>query len=54
VRGSQNAPYGGTPTTPVGNATTQPGQEPAGQQAAPELPLLTSLGQLLGLPEGKK
>lgn len=54
VRGSQNAPYGGTPTTPVGNATTQPGQEPAGQQTAPELPLLTSLGQLLGLPEEKK
>lgn len=54
VRGSQNAPYGGTPTTPVGQATTQPGQEPAGQQAAPELPLLTSLGQLLGLPEEKK
>ncbi|GLZ30546.1 ABC transporter substrate-binding protein [Lentzea sp. NBRC 105346] len=47
VRGSQNAPYGGTPTTPVGNATTQPGQEPT--QAA-EPPLLTSLGQLLGLP----
>jgi phospholipid/cholesterol/gamma-HCH transport system substrate-binding protein len=54
VRGSQNAPYGGTPTTPVGKATTQPGQEPAGQQAAPELPLLTSFGQLLGVPEGKK
>jgi phospholipid/cholesterol/gamma-HCH transport system substrate-binding protein len=54
VRGSQNAPYGGTPTTPVGNATTQPGQEPVGQQTAPELPLLTSLGQLLGLPEEKK
>ncbi|MEU3651147.1 MlaD family protein [Lentzea sp. NPDC034063] len=54
VRGSQNAPYGGTPTTPVGNATTQPGQEPTTGQAAPELPLLTSLGQLLGLPEGKK
>jgi phospholipid/cholesterol/gamma-HCH transport system substrate-binding protein len=54
VRGAQNAPYGGTPTTPVGNATTQPGQEPAGQQAVQELPLLTSLGQLLGLPEEKK
>ncbi len=54
VRGSQNAPYGGTPTTPVGNATTQPGREPTGQQTAPELPLLTSLGQLLGLPEEKK
>jgi phospholipid/cholesterol/gamma-HCH transport system substrate-binding protein len=53
VRGSQNAPYGGTPTTPVGNATTQPGQEPTSQPAA-ELPLLTSLGQLLGLPEEKK
>ncbi|TWP46342.1 MCE family protein [Lentzea tibetensis] len=47
VRGSQNAPYGGTPSTPVGNATTQPGQEPA--QAA-EPPLLTTFGQLLGLP----
>ena len=54
VRGSQNAPYGGTPTTPAGNATTQPGQEPAGQHTAPELPLLTSFGQLLGLPEEKK
>ncbi|WP_433265860.1 MCE family protein [Actinosynnema sp. CS-041913] len=48
VRGAQNAPYGGTPTTPTGNETSQPGREPSGQR--PEAPVLTSLGQLLGLP----
>ncbi len=53
VRGSQNAPYGGTP---VGTAVTQPALEPTtgAQDAAPQVPLLTSLGQLLGLPEEKK
>ncbi|NUT51974.1 MAG: MCE family protein [Saccharothrix sp.] len=50
VRGAQNAPYGGTPaTTPTGDATAQPGREPTTARAA-EAPLLTSLGQLLGLP----
>ncbi|MEU4740493.1 MlaD family protein [Actinosynnema sp. NPDC023658] len=50
VRGAQNAPYGGTPaTTPTGDATSQPGREPTAGQAA-DVPLLTSLGQLLGLP----
>ncbi|MBB5954830.1 phospholipid/cholesterol/gamma-HCH transport system substrate-binding protein [Saccharothrix tamanrassetensis] len=48
VRGAQNAPYGGTPTTPIGGETSQPGREPVGQRA--EAPVLTSLGQLLGLP----
>jgi phospholipid/cholesterol/gamma-HCH transport system substrate-binding protein len=49
VRGAQNAPYGGTPT---GDATSQPGREPTPAQAAErvEPPVLTSLGQLLGLP----
>ncbi|MFC6089246.1 MCE family protein [Saccharothrix lopnurensis] len=51
VRGAQNAPYGGTPTTPTGGETTQPGREPVVDQAA-GAPLLTSLGQLLGLPVG--
>ncbi|MDU0293335.1 MlaD family protein [Saccharothrix longispora] len=51
VRGAQNAPYGGTPTTPTGGETSQPGLEPpAGRDEAVEPPLLTSLGQLLGLP----
>ncbi|WP_033436695.1 MCE family protein [Saccharothrix sp. NRRL B-16314] len=53
VRGAQNAPYGGTPGTPVGDATSQPGREPAadpGSGRAVEAPVLTSLGQLLGLP----
>ena len=50
VRGAQNAPYGGQPTTPQGNQTTQPGQEQQTAAAAPAAPLLTSLGQLLGLP----
>ncbi|WP_367134803.1 MCE family protein [Saccharothrix sp. HUAS TT1] len=51
VRGAQNAPYGGTPaTTPTGDATSQPGREPTSGEAVPEAPLLTSLGQLLGLP----
>ncbi|PRY43531.1 MCE family protein [Umezawaea tangerina] len=49
VRGAQNAPYGGQPTTPQGNETTQPGQEQTGTAATP-VPVLTSLGQLLGLP----
>ncbi|QFZ23496.1 MCE family protein [Saccharothrix syringae] len=49
VRGAQNAPYGGTPSTPTGTETTQPGLEPTAGQAA-GAPLLTSLGQLLGLP----
>ncbi|MEV0682093.1 MlaD family protein [Actinosynnema sp. NPDC050436] len=49
VRGAQNAPYGGTPTTPVGNETSQPGREPVGRPQA-DAPVLTSLGQLLGLP----
>ncbi len=49
VRGAQNAPYGGTPSTPTGNETTQPGQEQAAGRPA-EPPLLTSFGQLLGLP----
>ncbi|CCH35173.1 MlaD family protein [Actinosynnema sp. NPDC047251] len=49
VRGAQNAPYGGTPTTPVGNETSQPGREQAARQR-PDAPVLTSLGQLLGLP----
>ncbi|WNV90912.1 MlaD family protein [Umezawaea sp. Da 62-37] len=49
VRGAQNAPYGGQPTTPQGNETTQPGQEQTGTAATPA-PVLTSLGQLLGLP----
>ncbi len=48
VRGAQNAPYGGQPTTPQGNETTQPGQEQTGT-AATAAPVLTSLGQLLGL-----
>ncbi|RKT57794.1 MCE family protein [Saccharothrix australiensis] len=48
VRGAQNAPYGGTPTTPIGDETSQPGREPSGQRA--EAPVLTDLGQLLGLP----
>ncbi len=48
VRGAQNAPYGGTPTTPIGGETSQPGRETAGRQT--EAPVLTSLGQLLGLP----
>lgn len=51
VRGAQNAPYGGTPaTTPTGDETSQPGREPTSGEAAPEVPVLTSLGQLLGLP----
>ncbi|HWO62040.1 MAG TPA: MlaD family protein [Umezawaea sp.] len=50
VRGAQNAPYGGQPTTPRGDQTTQPGQEQQTAAAAPAAPLLTSLGQLLGLP----
>ncbi|WP_158844906.1 MCE family protein [Saccharothrix deserti] len=51
VRGAQNAPYGGTPTTPTGDATSQPGREPASPSGeAAEAPVLTSLGQLLGLP----
>ena len=49
VRGAQNAPYGGQPTTPQGDQTTQPGQEQTGT-AATAAPVLTSLGQLLGLP----
>jgi phospholipid/cholesterol/gamma-HCH transport system substrate-binding protein len=49
VRGAQNAPYGGQPTTPTGNETTQPGQEPT-SSTADQRPVLTSLGQLLGLP----
>ncbi|MBP2339416.1 phospholipid/cholesterol/gamma-HCH transport system substrate-binding protein [Saccharothrix coeruleofusca] len=49
VRGAQNAPFGGVPSTPTGNATVQPGQERSGGQAA-GVPVLTSLGQLLGLP----
>jgi phospholipid/cholesterol/gamma-HCH transport system substrate-binding protein len=49
VRGAQNAPYGGQPTTPTGNETVQPGQEQTGT-AATSAPVLTSLGQLLGLP----
>ncbi|MEU5694265.1 MlaD family protein [Actinosynnema sp. NPDC020468] len=49
VRGSQNAPYGGTPTTPQGDETSQPGQESTSRPAA-DVPVLTSLGQLLGLP----
>jgi phospholipid/cholesterol/gamma-HCH transport system substrate-binding protein len=49
VRGAQNAPYGGQPTTPTGNETVQPGQEQTGTAATPA-PVLTSLGQLLGLP----
>lgn len=49
VRGAQNAPYGGTPGTPKGDETSQPGREPTtGQQGEPVV--LTSLGQLLGLP----
>jgi phospholipid/cholesterol/gamma-HCH transport system substrate-binding protein len=50
VRGAQNAPYGGQPSTPQGVQTSQPGQgtgqphNPASQTA------LTGLGQLLGLP----
>ncbi len=48
VRGAQNAPYGGTPGTPKGDETSQPGREPAGQPTEPVV--LTSLGQLLGLP----
>lgn len=51
VRGAQNAPYGGIPVaTPTGDATSQPGREPAAGQTAAEPPVLTSLGQLLGLP----
>lgn len=50
VRGAQNAPYGGTPTTPTGDATSQPGREPTAGRDAAEPPVLTSLGQLLGLP----
>ncbi|MEU4764880.1 MCE family protein [Actinosynnema sp. NPDC023794] len=51
VRGAQNAPYGGLPvTTPTGDATSQPGREPTTGETAAEAPLLTSLGQLLGLP----
>ncbi len=51
VRGAQNAPYGGVPaSTPTGDATSQPGREPAVDRTAAEAPLLTSLGQLLGLP----
>ncbi|XVS63967.1 MCE family protein [Actinosynnema sp. CA-299493] len=51
VRGAQNAPYGGIPaTTPTGDATSQPAREPAAGETTPEAPLLTSLGQLLGLP----
>jgi phospholipid/cholesterol/gamma-HCH transport system substrate-binding protein len=49
VRGAQNAPYGGQPTTPTGTETVQPGQEQTGT-AATSAPVLTSLGQLLGLP----
>lgn len=49
VRGAQNAPYGGQPTTPTGSETTQPGQEPTAA-SADQQPVLTSLGQLLGLP----
>ncbi|MEU7525760.1 MCE family protein [Saccharothrix sp. NPDC042600] len=49
VRGAQNAPYGGTPGTPKGDETSQPGREPTtGQPGEPVV--LTSLGQLLGLP----
>ncbi|MBB5806233.1 phospholipid/cholesterol/gamma-HCH transport system substrate-binding protein [Saccharothrix ecbatanensis] len=53
VRGAQNAPYGGTPGTPTGDATSQPGAEPGANPdtgRAAEVPVLTSLGQLLGLP----
>ena len=51
VRGAQNAPYGGVPVaTPTGDATSQPAREPAAGETAAEAPLLTSLGQLLGLP----
>ncbi|MEO6086685.1 MAG: MlaD family protein [Umezawaea sp.] len=49
VRGAQNAPFGGQLTTPQGTETTQPGQEQTGTAAA-AVPVLTSLGQLLGLP----
>ncbi|ACU40427.1 hypothetical protein [Actinosynnema mirum] len=48
VRGAQNAPHPGVPSTPGGGEAEQPGREPA----APEdgAPLLIGLGQLLGLP----
>ncbi|MFI9007192.1 MCE family protein [Actinosynnema sp. NPDC053489] len=50
VRGAQNAPYGGIPaTTPTGDATSQPGREPVAGRTPADAPLLTSLGQLLGL-----
>lgn len=48
VRGAQNAPHPGVPSTPGKGEAEQPGREPA----APEdgAPLLIGLGQLLGLP----
>jgi phospholipid/cholesterol/gamma-HCH transport system substrate-binding protein len=57
VRGAQNAPFGGTPTSPRGNqGEPQPSQEQTGQSSLPGVlgqpggVTLTSLAQLLGLP----